>query len=211
VLAPPLPFVPDEWHGKPVIALLACWTGSIEEGEEVLRPLEGWGPIVGRGLGPMPYPVINTLFDELLPPGLRHYWKGHTAPGLPDEAGAVHLQHGALVPTAESGVFVFPLDGAAQRLAPDETAFAHRDGAFSVAIAGTWHDPNDDQRNIAWVRDYHEALLPHVREGGYGNFTMAEEQSGIRAIYGRNYDRLVELKRRYDPDNRFRFNQNIEP
>jgi FAD/FMN-containing dehydrogenase len=116
-----------------------------------------------------------------------------------------------LVPTPESGVFLFPLDGATQRVPMDATAFAHRDGAFSVAIAGTWHDANDDKRNIAWVRDYHEALLPYVREGGYGNFTMAEEQSGIRAIYGSNYDRLIELKCRYDPDNRFRFNQNLEP
>lgn len=209
-LAPPLPFVPEEWHGKPVIALIVCWTGPRAEGEEVLRPLEEW-PILGRGVGPMPYPVINTLFDELLPAGLRHYWKTHSVREIPDQAVDVHLEHGARVPTIESGVFVFPLDGAPQRVAADETALSFRDAAFSIVIAGTWHDPADDKQNVAWVRDYYDALSPYAQEGVYVNFMAAEDQHRIRATYGSKYDRLMEVKRRYDPDNVFRLNQNIDP
>jgi FAD/FMN-containing dehydrogenase len=209
-LAPPLPFVPEEWHGKPAIGLIACWTGAPKEGEEVLRPLEAW-PIVGRGVGPMPYPVINTLFDELLPAGLRHYWKTHSVRHTPDEAVHVHLEHGARVPTIESGVFFFPLDGAPQRVAADETALPYRDAALSIVIAGTWHDPADDESNAAWVREYYDALGPYAQEGVYVNFQSEEDQNRVGAMYGSKYDRLVEVKRRYDPDNVFRLNQNIDP
>ena len=209
-LAPPLPFVPEDWHGKPVIVLIACWTGPHDQGKEVLRALEEW-PVVGRGVGPMPYPVINTLFDELLPAGLRNYWKTHSVRELPDEAVEVHLEHGARVPTIESGVFLFPLDGAPKRVGEDETALPYRDAALSIVIAGTWHDPADDEQNIAWVRDYYDALRPYAEEGVYVNFMAAEEQDRVRTTYGRKYDRLVEVKRRYDPDNLFRFNQNIDP
>jgi FAD/FMN-containing dehydrogenase len=209
-LAPPVPFVPGDWHGKPVIALIVCWTGSREEGEAVLGPVEAW-PTVGRGVGPMPYPIINTLFDELLPAGLRHYWKTHSVGELPDDALAVHLEHAVRVPTIESGVFVFPLDGAPQRVAEEETAVAYRSARLSIVIAGTWHDPADDDQNVAWVRDYYDALRPYAEEGAYVNFMPAEDQDQIRASYGNKYDRLIEVKRRYDPDNVFRLNQNIDP
>jgi FAD/FMN-containing dehydrogenase len=209
-LAPPVPFVPEEWHGRPAIGLIVCWTGPVEEGEDALRPLEEL-PILGRAVGPMPYPVINTLFDELLPPGLRHYWKTHSVREIPEEAVDVHLRHGARVPTIESGVFFFPLDGAAQRVAPDETALGFRDAALSIAITATWHDPADDRKNVAWVRDYYDALRPYAREAAYVNFLSAEDQQSVRAAYGGNYDRLMEVKRRFDPDNLFRLNQNIDP
>ena len=209
-LAPPLPFVPEEWHLKPVIGFIACWTGELDDGVEVLRPLEDL-PVVGRGVGPMPYPVINTLFDELLPAGLRHYWKTHCVAEMSDEAVEVHLRHGAQLPTLESGVFFFSLDGAPKRVPADATAVGFRDAAFSVVIAGTWHDPADDAPNIAWVRDYYDALRPYAQEGVYVNFMADAVGGAARATYRDKYERLLAVKRRYDPENVFRLNQNIDP
>jgi FAD/FMN-containing dehydrogenase len=210
-LAPPLPFLPEEWHGKPVAVVLSCWTGAADEGGEILKPLGDWGRVVGAYVGRMPYPAINRLFDELLPPGLQHYWKGDFVRELPDEAVAVHVKHGARVPTGASGAFLFPIDGACHRVAPEQTAFAWRDATFATVIAGVWPNPADNERNIAWVRRYHEALRPYSEEGGYVNFMSADDRDRVGVNYRQNYDRLVEIKRRYDPENRFRFNQNIRP
>jgi FAD/FMN-containing dehydrogenase len=210
-LAPPLPFLPEEWHGKPVAVVLSCWTGAADEGGEILKPLGDWGRVVGAYVGRMPYPAINRLFDELLPPGLQHYWKGAFVRELPDEAVAVHVKHGARVPTGASGAFLFPIDGACHRVAPEQTAFAWRDATFATVIAGVWPNPADNERNIAWVRRYHEALRPYSEEGGYVNFMSADDRDRVGVNYRQNYDRLVEIKRRYDPENRFRFNQNIRP
>ena len=208
-LAPPLPFVPQDRHLKPAFGLIVCWTGEPEEAEEVLRPLHEW-PELGRGVGPMPYPVINTLFDELLPPGIRHYWKTHCVGEISDEAIDVHLEHGPRVPTIESGVFFFPLDGAAKRVPAEATALGFRDAAFSVVISGDWRDPADDAQNIAWVRDYYDALTPYAQGGVYVNF-MPDEAQNASATYGATYKRLLEVKQRYDPHNVFRLNQNIDP
>jgi FAD/FMN-containing dehydrogenase len=130
---------------------------------------------------------------------------------LPDEAVAVHVKHGARVPTGASGAFLFPIDGACHRVAPEQTAFAWRDATFATVIAGVWPNPADNERNIAWVRRYHEALRPYSEEGGYVNFMSADDRDRVGVNYRQNYDRLVEIKRRYDPENRFRFNQNIRP
>jgi hypothetical protein len=207
---PPVPFVPEEWHGRPAIGLIACWTGPLEEGEQALRPLEEW-PILGRGVGPMPYPVINTLFDDLLPPGLRHYWKTLSVGDIPEAAADVHIEHGARVPTVESGVFFFPLDGAPRRVGPGDTALGFRDSSLSIVITAAWHEPAEDQTNVAWVRDYYDALRAYAQQDAYVNFLASDDQDTVRAAYGSNYDRLAEAKRRYDPDNLFRLNQNIRP
>ena len=210
-LAPPLPFLPEEWHGKPVAVVLSCWAGAADEGEEILKPLGDWGRVVGAYVGRMPYPAINRLFDDLLPPGLQHYWKGAFVRELPDEAIAVHVEHGARVPTGKSAAMLFPIDGACHRVPRDGSAFAWRDAAFATVIAGIWPNPADNERNIAWVRRYHEALRPYSEEGGYVNFMSADDRDRVGVNYRQNHDRLVEIKRRYDPENRFRFNQNIRP
>jgi len=210
-LAPPLPFLPEEWHGKPVAVVIACWSGAPEDGREALAPLDDWGRIVGAHVGRMPYPVLNTLFDELVPPGLQNYWKASFVRQIPDEAIDAHLEHGARVPCVESGAFLFPIGGACHRVAPDQTAFAGRDDAFAAVISGAWPDPADNERNVGWVRGYHEALRPYAEEGGYVNFMSGDDQDRVRANYRHNHDRLVEIKRRYDPANLFRLNQNIEP
>jgi FAD/FMN-containing dehydrogenase len=159
----------------------------------------------------MPYPAINTLFDELLPPGLHHYWKGHFVQGLPDEAIEVHLEYGSTIPSAQTATLLFPIDGACHRVAPEETAFAYRDADFAVGLGPSWPDPADTAANIEWGRRYFEAVAPYAEEGGYVNFMSGDDQGRVRANYRQNYDRLAETKRRYDPDNLFRMNQNIAP
>lgn len=210
-LAPPAPFVPEGWHGKPVCVVLACWTGLAEKGEELLKTFETWSPVLGSAVGRMPYPALNTLFDELLPPGLHHYWKGHFVRGLSDEAIEVHLDYGARIPSVESATLLFPIDGSCHRVAPEETAFAYRDADFAVVLGPSWPDPADTEKNIEWGRRYSEAMAPYAEEGGYVNFMSGDDQGRVRANYRQNYDRLAEVKREYDPDNLFRMNQNITP
>jgi hypothetical protein len=209
VLAPPVPFVPEELHGKPVMAVVACWSGSSDEDEKVTGTIGDLGTVVGQALWRMPYPVVNTFFDELLPPGLQHYWKANVTREISDEALAVHLEHGPMVPTLESGPFFFPINGACHRVGIDETAFAHRDATLSLVISGSWQEPADNEKNIRWVRDYYDALRPYSEEGGYINFMSGDDQERAPSNYGTNYQRLREIKTIYDPDNLFSLNQNV--
>lgn len=210
-LALPLPFVPEEWHGKPIIAVIACWTGSPDQDEKVAGMLNALGPVVGQALWRMPYPMINTLFDDLLPRGLYHYWKANFARELSDAAIDVHLEHGPLVPTLESGTFLMPINGACHRMGPDDAAFAHRESDWAVVVAGSWQNRDDNEANTRWVRDYYEALRPHSEEGGYVNFMSADDQDRVTSNYGPNYERLQRTKSKLDPGNLFRVNQNIAP
>jgi hypothetical protein len=162
-------------------------------------------------VGPMPYPAINSAFDALVPWGLQHYWKGTFAKELTDEAIEAHLEHGPKVPAVNSTVHIYPINGAVQDVASDATAFAYRDVNFATVIAGMWPDAADNDANIAWVRGFYEATAPSSEEGAYVNFLSGDDQGRIRANYKGNYDRLVEIKRKYDPDNIFRVNQNIQP
>ncbi len=210
-LGPPLPFLPEQWHHQPVIVVLTCWNGAGERDDEIRAQIGRVGPVAGQYLERMPYPVINTLFDELLPPGLFHYWKGCFARELTDAAIDVHIEHGARVPCLESATLLFPIDGACHRVPADATAFAWRDAGFSTVLGPSWREEKDNEANIAWGRAYHDALRPHSEEGGYVNFMSADDADRVRANYGPNYDRLAAIKKRYDPTNLFRLNQNIKP
>lgn len=210
-LAPPLPFLPEEWHFKNVCLAVPCWAGPMERGEEMIRPFLTAIPPVGSHVGPMPYPVLNTAFDELLPKGLQHYWKASFARELTDGAIAVHSEYGAQVPSIHTAVHLYPVSGAVQRVGGEETAFVYRDVGFSPVIAGMWADAKDNDANIAWVRSYHEALRPHSVEGGYVNFMDADDEGRVQDNYQGNYRRLAEIKAKYDPDNVFHVNQNIKP
>jgi hypothetical protein len=210
-LAPPLPFVDPEWQGKPVVAVIACWSGPTEEGEQRLKRLAKWGKVVGSFLGPLPYPVINTLFDDLLPPGLQQYWKGSFARELTDGAIEAHVEHARATPSLETATIIYPLDGACQKVAADATAFPYRDANFSTVIAGAWRARADNERNIDWVKRYYEALRPHSEAGGYVNFMGPEDQDQAPINYRGHYDRLRRIKARYDPTNLFRINHNIAP
>ncbi len=211
-IAPPLPFIPEERHGETMLAFIACWAGAIEDGERALEPIHDWAPVVAEHVGAMPYPALNSAFDALYPPGgLQHYWKANFVKELTDDAIEAHLEHGPKVPVVNSTVHIYPINGACTRVASDATAFAYRDATFAPVIAGMWPDPADNDANIAWVRDYYDATAPLSEEGGYVNFMSGDDQERIKANYGGNYDRLVDVKRKYDPDNLFHLNQNIRP
>jgi len=210
-IAPPLPFIPEERHGDTFIAMVACWAGALEDGEKALKPFHDVAPVVAEFVGPMPYPALNSAFDGLVPPCLQHYWKANFVEELTDEAIAAHAVHGPDVPAVNSTVHIYPINGAAHRVAPDATAFAYREANFATVIAGMWPDAGQNEANIGWVRGYYEATAPLSEAGGYINFMSGDDQDRIKMNYKGNYERLVDVKRRYDPGNLFHMNQNIAP
>jgi FAD/FMN-containing dehydrogenase len=159
----------------------------------------------------MPFPALQSMFDPLLPKGLQWYWKGDFVKELSDGAIDVHLKHGFGVPTEQSIMHMYPIDGAVHRIARNETAWNCRDATWSMVIAGIDPDPAKAGAIKAWAKGYWEAVHPYNLGGAYVNFMMEESEDRIRATYGGNYDRLAAIKRRYDPTNFFRVNQNIKP
>ncbi len=211
-LAPDAPFVDEAWWARPVCAVLACWTGDPADADAVLNPIRDFGEVVGQMIGPMPYPAINTLFDDKLPAGLRHYWKGDFVTDLTDEAIKAHANHATLTPTPESAIALFPVDGAVHHVNDDETAFPHRSSRWATVYTATWHDRADDETNIAWLRGYYDALRPWSDQtGSYVNFASADDQDKVPDHYGTNLSHLAEVKATWDPENLFRRNQNVIP
>ena len=210
-IAPPLPFIPEDRHGDTFCALVACWAGPPADAERALAPLREAAPVVAEAVGPMPYPAINSAFDALVPPGLQHYWKAVFSKGLTDGAIDAHVTHGPKVPVVNSTVHIYPINGAVHDVAPDATAFGHRDAKYAMVVAGMWPDPAQNEAKVRWVRDYYKALAPHTEEGGYINFAAGDDMNRVQANFGKNYARLREVKSKYDPGNVFRHNQNIVP
>ena len=210
-IAPPLPFIPEDRHGDTFCVLVTCWTGPPSEAEAAIAPLRGAADVVAEFVGPWPYPALNSAFDGLVPPGIQHYWKAVFAKGLSDGAIAAHLEHGPKVPVVNSTVHIYPINGAVHDVAPDATAFGHRDSKYAMVIAGMWPDPAQNEANTRWVKNYYKGLAPHAEEGGYINFAAGDDMNRVRANFGRNYDRLCDVKSKYDPENVFRHNQNISP
>jgi len=210
-VAPPLPFIPQDRHGDTFCAAIVHWAGPLEQGEKAMAPFRDLAPRVGEMVGQMPYPALNAAFDELFPKGMRSYWKGSYVTELTDAAIEQHLIHGPKVPGVSATMHLYPINGAAGRVAPDETAFAYRGATFAPVFVAAWQDAADDQDRIGWVRDYYEAVAPHSEPGGYINFMSDDDQGRIQDNYRGNYKRLVDVKRAYDPDNLFHHNQNIKP
>ena len=210
-IAPPLPFIPEDRHGDMFAAIVACWSGDPAEGERQFKAFHDLAEVKAELVGPVPYPAINMAFDDLFPKGIRQYWKGNFVKELTDDAIAVHVEHGPKAPTVSSTMHLYPIDGACHDVAQDATAFGHRDANFAMVLISGWDDPSDDAANIRWVRDYSDAIAPHSEAGGYINFMDEDDNTRVRTNYGSNYDRLVEIKRKYDPDNVFRICQNIAP
>ena len=210
-IAPPLPFIPEDRHGDTFVAIVACWAGPLDEGEARFRAFHEVAEVKAELVGPTPYPAINAAFDGLFPRGIRQYWKGNFVKDLTDDAIAAHVEHGPKAPTVSSTMHLYPINGACHRVPPGDTAFGHRDANFAMVIVSAWGEPDDDDNNIQWVRDYSAAIAPHSEAGGYINFMDGDDVDRVRANYGQNYDRLLEVKRTYDPENLFRINQNIAP
>jgi FAD/FMN-containing dehydrogenase len=201
---------PEEMHGRRVCGLLWCVTGPEERAAAVMQAAREVAEPLFELTGPMPYPALQSMFDALYPPGDQWYWKGDFVGELSDEAIAEHRRF-AEVPTGKSTMHLYPIDGAVHRVGKDETAWGHRDATWSMVIAGVDPDPANTARITGWARDYWQALHPHSAGGSYINFMMEEGEDRIRATYGGNYERLREVKARYDPANFFHVNQNIQP
>jgi FAD/FMN-containing dehydrogenase len=212
LVVPPAPPFPEHLHGKKMCGIIWCYSGPLEEAEEAFRPVrQEAGPPAFEHVGPMPLPVLNSLFDALYPPGLQWYWRGDFATELSDEAIALHLRYGSEVPTMHSSMHIYPIDGAPHRAGKHETAFSYREANFSQVIIGVDPDPANNERIISWTRDYWDAVHPHSGGGAYVNFMMDEGQERVKATYRDNFERLVDIKNKYDPTNLFRVNQNIRP
>ncbi|MCV2490975.1 FAD-binding oxidoreductase [Geodermatophilus sp. YIM 151500] len=211
-IAPRLPFIPENRVGELFCVLVTCWNGPHEEAERVLRPLRDVAEVQAEQVASMPFPALQSAFDDLVPKGMQNYWKADFTSELTDEAIAAHVEHGKRTPSVHSSMHLHAINGAAQRVGADETAFGHRDKSFSPVIVGMWPDPADNEANTTWVRDYYAAIHPHSDgEGGYINFMSGDDDHRAAANYGANYERLSAVKAAYDPDNLFHVNQNITP
>ena len=209
--APPAPFVPEALQGHKACMIQTCWTGNIDEAEAILKPIREAGPVALDLAGPLPYPALNSMFDALLPYGLQHYWKADYVSDISDAAIAVHAKYGPQVPNFFSLMHLYPLDGAIQDVDSSAMAYAQRDAQFAHIIAGIDSDPANMPANTAWVRNYWSDLHPYSTGAAYVNFLMEEGQDRIKATYRGNYPKLVEEKRKWDPQNLFHVNQNIQP
>ena len=210
-LAPPLPFLPEEVHGKPVVVFALCHAGDPDEGRKAIEPIRHLGTPYGEFIGVQPFTAWQQAFDPLLTPGARNYWKSHNFVELSDGTIDLLVKFAAKVPSPHCEIFVGQLGGQTNRVAPEATAYSHRDAEFVVNVHGRWETAAEDDRGISWSRDFYREAAPFATGGVYVNFMTEEETDRIGAAFGPNWDRLVQVKRRYDPDNLFRMNQNIRP
>ena len=192
--------------------MVVCHTGSPEEAERDLAPFKEWGSPAMVEVGPMPYPVMNTLLDEGLQPGLLNYWLSSFTNGLSDGFIDTALERFASVPSELSAIFIEHFHGAVTRIPVTDAAVPHREQGWNCLIPSIWTDPAENDKNIAWGRDTYAALSEHFAGRRWLNY-LGDDQGddAIRAAYGPNYDRLLEVKRKYDPDNVFHHNHNIVP
>jgi FAD/FMN-containing dehydrogenase len=205
------PFPKNLW-GKKACAVVVCYTGPIEKAEEAVKPIrQALPPPMLDWAGPVPFPALQSLFDPLLPKGMQWYWKADFVQELPDRAIELHVEHMTKVPTELSIAHIYPIDGAVHKVGRHETAWNFRDATYSMVICGIDPDPTNAPALKAWAREYWEAIHPYNLKGAYLNFMMEEGEERIRATYGDNYGRLAAIKKKYDPTNFFRVNQNIKP
>jgi FAD/FMN-containing dehydrogenase len=209
--APPLPFLPEEWHGREILALALCWSGDPARGDEVSRPLREFGMPVGTHTGEMPFVAWQQVLDPLLAPGARNYWKSHDFAGLEDGLIDVLVNAARSIPDPQTEIAFAELGGAISRVPDGATAYGHRNAEYVVNVHGRWADPAKDGACIAWARALFDAAAPYSTGSVYVNFLTQDEGDRVTAAYGANYDRLVAVKDRYDPENLFRVNQNIAP
>jgi FAD/FMN-containing dehydrogenase len=209
--APPLPFLPTEVHGKPVIAFAICYSGPIENGPAIVEEVRKFGTPYGEHLGPMPYTAWQQAFDPLLAPGARNYWKSHNLSTLEDGLIEAFIDAIGNLPSPQCEIFFGAIGAQTTRVAPDAMAYSNRDAKYVMNVHGRWTEAADDERCIAWARAFFEASAPFALGSVYVNFLTEDEAGRIGAAYGANYQRLVAVKDRYDPHNLFRHNQNIRP
>jgi FAD/FMN-containing dehydrogenase len=211
ITVPPAPPFPKEFHLKKMCAIVWCYTGPMDQAAKRFEPIRAFPKPAIDLVGPLPFPMLQSLFDGLYPPGLQWYWKADFFREISDETIALHVEHASKLPTMLSTVHLYPINGAAHRPSSSDTAFSFRDASFAEVIVGVDPDPANNSRMIEWARDYWSALHPHSAGGAYVNMIMNEGQDMIKAAYRDNYPRLAQIKAKYDPTNLFSVNQNIKP
>jgi FAD/FMN-containing dehydrogenase len=208
---PPGPPFPDHLHNKKMCGIVWCYAGPLKNAERVFNPIRKFKKPALDLVGPIPHPALQSMFDALYPPGLQWYLKADFVRELKDEAIALHVKHGALLPTMHSTMHLYPINGKASTVKNTATPWSYRDAVWAAVMAGVDPDPANNEKISKWAKDYWTATHPYSAGGAYVNFLMDEGEDRIRATYGNNYDRLARIKKCYDPTNFFRVYQNIKP
>ncbi len=208
---PPVAPFPEILHLKPMCGIVWCYAGSAEKANEAFDQIRNFNPPTLDLVGSMPYPMLQGMFDALLPKGLQWYWCAEWINDLNDAAIAEHFRYGTQLPTTLSAMHLYPISGVPKRVSKNDTAFSYRDANWGMVIASTSPDPADNERMISWAKAYSKALRPFTAGGAYINMIMNEGEERVKAAYRDNYQRLAAIKAKYDPTNLFHVNQNIRP
>jgi FAD/FMN-containing dehydrogenase len=208
---PPGPPFPEHLHNRKMCGIVWCYAGPLKKAEQVFKPIRAFKTPALDFVGPIPHPALQSMFDGLYPAGHQWYWKADFVRELGDEAVALHVKYGSQLPTMQSSMHLYPIDGAASRVKNSQTPWAYRDATWAAVIVGVDPDPAKRGMISSWAKDYWTALHPYSAGGAYVNFMMDEGEDRVRATYGKNFARLSKIKKRYDPANLFRVNQNIKP
>lgn len=210
--APPAPWLPKDVHGQPVIVLMVCHSGPVADGEKAVAPIKSFGKPVGDIVQRRPYVTQQSLLDATQPKGRRYYWKSEYLPAVSSDLVAKAIEHAGRMPSPHSAVILFPVDGAVQRLPEDHSAVGNRSARVVLNITGSWERPEDDAANVEWARAAWRDMRGFSTGGTYINFQTEDEgDDRVRNAYGANYDRLIDIKTKWDPANFFRMNKNIAP
>jgi FAD/FMN-containing dehydrogenase len=210
--APPAPWLPKDMHGKPIVALLACYSGRPEEGEKVVAPIKSFGKPIGDVLIRRPYSQMQSLLDATQPKGRRYYWKSEYLPRVEPTLCNKIIEHAARIRSPYSAVILFQIEGALNRLSEDHSPVGNRDARYVLNLTGSWEQAGDDRANIEWAREAWNDMKSFSTGGTYVNFlTDDESQERIEAAIGKGLPRLAGIKAKWDPQNIFRMNRNIKP
>ncbi|HEY1583694.1 MAG TPA: FAD-binding oxidoreductase [Chthoniobacterales bacterium] len=209
--APPLPFLETEVHGKEIVVLALFYAGDPAEGKKAIAPLRNFGSMLGEHVGSQPYVAWQQAFDPLLARGARNYWKSHNFIILSEGALDAIIEYASKLPSPHCEIFIASIGAATARVASDSMAYSSRDARYVINVHGRWATQAEDAAVISWAREFFARSKPFASEGAYVNFMTEDETDRITSVYGSLYQRLVELKKKYDPTNFFRMNQNIRP
>lgn len=209
--APPLPFLPENVHGKEVVVLAICVVAEFDKNERLIESLRSFGDPVGEHIGNMPYVNWQQAFDPLLTPGARNYWKTHNFIELQDGAIDSMIEYAGKLPSPQCEIFIAYLEGKSNTVPADAMAYPGRDLKYVLNVHGRWDDANQDKECINWAREFFSASSKYASGGAYVNFMTDEEKDRVAKAYGPNYNKLVDIKKKYDPNNLLKHNQNIKP
>ncbi|WP_045464155.1 FAD-binding oxidoreductase [Sporocytophaga myxococcoides] len=211
ITVPPVAPFPESLHMKKMCGIVWNYTGPLGKAEEIFKPVRNFKKPALDLTGPMPYTALQTMFDDLYPTGYQWYWRADFIKEIPDEAIEIHKKFAAKLPTLHSTMHLYPVNGAASHVGKKDTAWTFRDANWSMVIVGVDPDPANKEKITKWTKEYWDALHPYSAGAAYVNFMMDEGDARVKATYGDNYNKLVEVKNKYDPENLFRVNQNITP